>query len=781
MEHILVTDEEGLEKLYLDLIHQTMVGFDTETTGTRRWHDTMVGFSFCPGPHAAYYVPLVHEYGTNAPVAAALQLLREIVLNIPLAIHNAAFDNIMVARVLQEGVTFPQDGRIEKPAGIEPIHPMQIKVAHDTHLMAQVIGERSEAGKDTSGALKGLTRRYRGIERPAFNDLFPPKTKKAEKKFWKLDLDIALAYAAADAVDALNLVPIFDPLLDRAQVRKTYEMEMMLLPEVLWTEWHGVAVDDEHCRKMSAECDRFAAEAEAAVKVRLSERLGRPMDDLNLSSPDQLRKLFFEQSPHGLGLPVVKMTQPSKTHPNGQPSTDETTIEKLSVYEPALSWIIEMRGALKAKGTNFDTFATEHAQRDEHGILILHPNYRQLGTETGRTSSDDPNVQNLAKEQRFGANKKGEPTIPGVVPAIVNVRSILRARPGCYLFSADYDQIEYRVIGGLSGDPGLLEVFRQGIDLHKQTYSLMNGVPLEMIEEWMRDEGKTMNYALNFGAGVNRVAGMLGTTKADAEDKINRYVQAYPHVAAWKAQVEEFAKRFKYVETLFGRKRWLVFGGEGVSDDAARKSYFAALREAVNMPVQGLAADLAKIAWIRIGPWLRATYPDVHLILFTHDDFTFEVPDHIDPEIFGEALRPIMEFPAGTLPGFPEISASFSWGPSWGAVKEGGPKLEDHPAGAADVELREHAEQLTILASQPQAIDLMIEGTMSLSQGKQLSQLVASLPGANTLRLNYAGEVVEIPNVAVGPNDGHLFAHIFERFELRASGQTLADLMGVIS
>lgn len=759
-------DDDGLTQLVDYLLNEQppFIGFDTETTGLRRWHDTVVGFSIAPHWGAAFYVPLAHEHGNVSETHAKFELWR-LLAEVPVVCHGAAFDTAMAARFM----------------GIEP---WQIDVAHCTFLMAQVLGERSEAGKDTSAGLKGLAAKYLGVHRPTFADLFPPKTKSKDKDFRKVDLDIATPYAAADADDVLGLVPVLLPLLERAQVASTYQLEVTgrselrpkehrgegnVLHEILWMESTGVSISKPTADADAERCRRFASEVEVAIKRRLSERLGRELPaEFNLSSPDQLRPILFEQAPVGLGLPILKMTAPSKKFPNGNASTDESVLSSLAVHEPALTWLLEMRGAIKAAGTYFEPIPNEHSV-EKDGLLVLHPNIRQLGTETGRTSSDDPNMQNQPKEQEFGiwheGIYKGQQMIPGVEPIKVNARNMVVARPGTYFIEMDWGQVEYRAIAGLSGDPGLLDTFERNVDLHIATYALMHSIPTEAVDKPMRQEGKTMNYALNFGAGKNRVAGMLGCTPQEADHLISKWKQAFPMVALWKEQTEEFAKRYQFVQTLFGRKRWLVFGGQGVSEQIARKAYFAALREAVNMPVQGVCADLLKITLVRLGPWLRTYFPTVRTLLTVHDSILFQVPVDIDAGYFIDAVRPIVEWAKGFLPGWPAIVSDFSVGTEWGNLDEWhGQPVEVEPQRMPLVEVA-------------RTLDMQIYDPITQEQASALAELLQSLPGPNTLRVHVQGTIITVPNVGIRATDGHLFMHIVDHFMLHDSTEVLGHLV----
>ena len=502
---------------------------------------------------------------------------------------------------------------------------------------------------------------------------------------------------------------------------------------------------------------------EHAIFEAFTERLGRPVN-FNLNSGPQLAAHLYDEAPDGLGLPVLKKTA------SGNRSVDAETLGKLAAQEPLVAWIVEMRQALKAKGTYFAPFP-EHASETDEG-LVLHPNYAQNGTETGRMSSQKPNVQNLPKGQVInGADSKtGESLVPGVGELQVNARDMIVARPDHYLVDMDWSQVEYRVIGGMSGDPALLQVFRDGIDLHVNTYAQMNGVDPSTVTKAQRAEGKTLNYALNFGAGPHRLAGMLNCSIGEAKQKIALYKQAFPHVADMKARIEEQARTKRWVNTVFGRKRWLNFGGENVDPDAANKAFHAALREAVNMPVQGTAADLLKITLVRLGPWLRDTYPGAHTLATTHDSITFEVPSSVPPEEFIAAVTPLCEFPEDFIAGYPAITCDFEVGDRWGSLSEMDASTSTPATSTTEDDVPEEL---------PQTIRLGIHGTPSPSSIAAAGDLIRSMgSGPNRLVLQIGTSEFNdehvVENTALGPNDGHLFAHLFDDYEYRPLGWEMA-------
>ena len=763
-----------------------LIGFDTETMGedgsgqlskaTDRWHAKTVGFSLSKAWGEAIYVPLRHDQGPNCQLTQQLKdALAALFQSGACAGHNLHFDAAIIAR------------EIGMDMGL-------FRARHDTQIMAHCIGERSSAGTDFSSGLKQLAKKYLGVERPGFEDLFPPGTKSKDRLFRALDIETATPYAAADADDVLGLVQALGPLLDHWQVRATYDLEMGLFPEVLWMEARGVQLDEAYAKTCSDALAEFIKAAEEVIYARVTERLGRPPvvkiertskgekvwkeEPLKLSSNSSLGALLFSAPPWGLGMHPIKLTAKQA------PSVDEDVLERLAVQEDWLGWLLEVRAAAKVKGTYFDTFGA-YCPTEEPGIL--HPNYKQFGAETGRTSSSGPNVQNLPKGQHIGADKAGNPIIPGVAPVEVNTRDMLVPRPGFYFVDMDWRAIEYRLIAGYSQDPGLVETFAKGIDIHVATYALMFGVDPATVTDKQRSLGKTINYALNFGAGAERLAGMLGVSVEEAKRLMALYNQGFALVAAWKSGIEDFAKRNKYVQTLFGRKRWLHFGGAGIDESKARKAYFAALREAVNMPVQGTAADLLKIVLVRLGPWLREHFPEVRTVLTTHDSITFEVPDAIDSAYFIGAVRPVVEFPADWQPGWPAVTADFVHGRiGWGSLKgdeddeAAAPAQQEAPEPAAPQEAVQQAPVAELAPPPEQAgrtLHLKVHEPVNVAQITALNVFLQSRRGTGTVVLYAADQSYAIDNVSLSVDDRPQVAELtgWVQFTLEDPGAQLAQ------
>ena len=714
-----------------------LIGVDTETTGTRRWHDDCVGISISHTMLTGRYVPVAHVRGPNVNVMAIRDAFVDVLGACPIAMHNSEFDRTVLARLFK-------------------FSPQDINLVHDTMTRAQVCSERAGVGSTDSAGLKEQAEKHIGVVRPSFKDLFPIPPGKKSVKMNFAELDIAgefnwndphpVPYAAADADDVLSLVAVCNPRMDEAQ-KFIYGLEMSLHKEMAWMEDRGVRIDTTYAEsKAMASADTVRA-IDVAIFDNLSTLLGRPIG-LNLASDQQLKKLLFSPAPEGLGLPVLKQT------PGGNASADEQVLDALARHHEWLRWLLDRRGILKLTGTYLLPIPQEHVTMED-GIAVLHPSYRQLGTETGRMSSNDPNVQNFPKSQTFAEN------IPGVAPFTANSRDMAIAREGHCFVEMDWSQVEYRVVCGLSGDPALLATFDQGIDLHISTASLMFGIPVDQVSKAYRQHGKTLNYAMNFGAGVTKIAQMVGASNNEARLLMSRWEGAFPRVTQRKEQVQSMLRRSGVATTFFGRTRKLPSAMNRESSDRGQNAaLFAALREGVNHEVQGTAADLLKITLVRLGPWLRQHYPGVRTVLTTHDSITFEVPDTYEVGKFISDVRPAVEFPRGAFgPTWPAITSDFGHGTRWGSLRDLGEE--------EDSVQEEFTPQISAVVDR--SLVLEVSGDLTEDQVGALFDFLPSLTGPNPLCMHYQGERLDLPAVSCGPDDGYLFAHILPGAKLRST------------
>jgi DNA polymerase I len=320
--------------------------------------------------------------------------------------------------------------------------------------------------------------------------------------------------------------------------------------------------------------------------------------EFNLGSPKQIGQIFFEK----LQLPVVKKT------PSGAPSTDEEVLQKLAEDYPLPKILLEHRGLSKLKSTYTDKLPRMVNAKTGR----VHTNYGQAVAVTGRLSSNDPNLQNIPVRTVEGRR----------------IREAFIAPPGSKIVSADYSQIELRIMAHISGDPSLMRSFAEGEDVHRATASEIFGVtPIEVSND-QRRIAKVINFGLIYGMSAFGLASNIGITRDAAKLYIDRYFQRYPGVANYMEETRSKAKRDGFVETVFGRRLWLpeINGGSGPRRQGAE-------RAAINAPMQGTAADLIKLSMIAVQDWLEASKIETKMIMQVHDELVLEVPEAELPEV----------------------------------------------------------------------------------------------------------------------------------------------------
>ena len=365
------------------------------------------------------------------------------------------------------------------------------------------------------------------------------------------------------------------------------DIEQPLMPILMQMEYNGVLID--------------AALLHAHSKS-LEKRIGLLHDDVtalagepfNLDSPKQLQEILYEK----LKLPILKKT------PTGQPSTAEPVMQELALDYPLPKLILEYRSLAKLKSTYTDSLPKQIDPRTGR----VHTHYNQAGTSTGRLSSRDPNLQNIPVRHEEG--KK--------------IRDAFIAPPGCVMLSADYSQIELRIMAHLSKDPGLVAAFEQGLDVHRSTAAEVFGVPLEQVTPELRRRAKAINFGLMYGMSAFGLAQQLGIESKEAQEHMKVYFERYPSVQHYMHQARELAAKQGYVETLFGRR---VFVPDINSKQVQLRH--AAERAAVNAPLQGTAADIIKLAMIRVDQWIKQSQLPVVLIMQVHDELLFEVNESV--------------------------------------------------------------------------------------------------------------------------------------------------------
>ena len=420
--------------------------------------------------------------------------------------------------------------------------------------------------------------------------------------FDRVALDKARDYAAEDADCALSVHEVLFPRISADEKLKyVYErIELPAMPVLFRMERNGVLLD---AAKLEAQSHELGKEMLAAER-KAYEAAGQPF---NLNSPRQIQEILFERQK----LPVKKKT------PKGQPSTDEDVLEELALDYPLPRLLLEYRAIAKLRSTYTEKLPKMVDARTGR----VHTTYSQAVAVTGRLASNDPNLQN----------------IPIRTPQGRRIREAFVAPPGSRIVSADYSQIELRIMAHLSGDEGLRQAFAHGKDVHRATAAEVFGRALDEVSDDERRTAKVINFGLIYGMSAFGLARNLGLERATAQAYIEAYFTRYPGVKRFMDATRERARKEGYVETVFGRRLWLP---EMKSGSPARRS--AAERAAINAPMQGTAADLIKMAMVSVQDSLVKSKLNTKLIMQVHDELVLEVPEKELPQV-KEKVRELMQ------------------------------------------------------------------------------------------------------------------------------------------
>jgi DNA polymerase-1 len=538
-----------------------LVALDTETTSLDEMQAQIVGLSFSVKPGEAAYIPLTHDY-PDAPA----QLPRDEVL----ARLRPWLENPAKAKL---GQHVKYDRHVFANHGIEVQG-----YAHDTMLQSYVLEVTKPHG------LASLAERHVGRSGINYEDLCGKGAHQI--KFNQVDIAKAAEYSCEDSDQTLDVHRVLWPQLQaNDKLRFVYELEMQSSETLYRIERNGVLIDAPMLATQSHELGQRILQLEAEAY----EIAGQPF---NLGSPKQLGEIFFDK----LGMPVIKKT------PSGARSTDEEVLEKLAEDYPLPAKLLEHRSLSKLKGTYTDKLAQLALPRTGR----VHTHYAQAVAVTGRLSSNDPNLQN----------------IPVRTPEGRRVREAFVAPAGSVIASADYSQIELRIMAHLSGDEALLRAFTDGLDVHKATAAEVFSVALDQVSSEQRRYAKVINFGLIYGMSSFGLARNLGIETKAAAAYIDKYFQRYPGVKNYMEQTVVFAQKNHFVETVFGRRLYLaeINGGNGPRKKAAE-------RQAINAPMQGTAADLIKLSMVKVQEVLDAEQRATKMIMQVHDELVFEVPE----------------------------------------------------------------------------------------------------------------------------------------------------------
>jgi DNA polymerase I len=558
-----ITTEKQLAAWVAELKKSALFSFDTETTGLDYMQCDIVGMSFCIEPGRAAYLPLAHDY-PGAPDqldrAGAFAKLKPLLEdpNQAKVGHHLKFDAHVLARC---GIAL---------SGMR----------HDSMLESYVLNSTA-----TRHDMDSCAKLYLGVDTIKYEDVAGKGAKQIP--FNQVPLEQAVEYAAEDADVTLQLHRVLHAALEKepALLSVYEEIEQPLVPVLLDMEHHGVLVDRERLKKQSGEIARRLAELEADAH----ESAGQPF---NLDSPKQLQEILFVKQ----GLPVRQKTR------TGQPSTAEEVLEELAEKYLLPRIILEYRGLAKLRST----YTEKLPEQIDPETGRVHTSYHQAVAVTGRLSSSDPNLQNIPIRTQEGRR----------------IRQAFVAPAGHLLLSADYSQIELRIMAHLSGDESLRRAFAEDGDIHRATAAEVFELPPEQVTGDQRRAAKAINFGLIYGMSAFGLARQLGIERHAAQDYVARYFARYPGVRDYMDRTRASAREQGFVETVYGRRLYLP---DIRSRDRNLQQY--AERSAINAPMQGTAADIIKRAMIRVHAWLRESRAPAKLVLQVHDELVLEVKE----------------------------------------------------------------------------------------------------------------------------------------------------------
>jgi DNA polymerase I len=609
-EVVIVDDPDALPALVERLRQAPLVALDTETSSLEPHDAELIGLSLAASPTEVWYLP----FGHRPPVGdlAAPDPVR----NLP-PITDARCAPLVALltdpAVPKAGQNIKYDWQVLRRAGIE-----LAGVAYDSMLASFVLdpGRRSHA-------IDTLSLEHLGRAMQSYTDVAGKG--KAQIPFAEVPVPAAAAYCGADSATVLALRDFFAPSLAGTPMEKVlHDIEMPLVGVLTDMEWDGILVDRTLLGRLSlelgADLERLAREIAAVAG-----------EDLNLNSPKQLATILFDKQQ----LPVLKKTKTG-------PSTDADVLEQLAAMGHVLpQLILDYRELQKLRSTYVDTLP----ERINRQTGRIHTSFNQAGAATGRLSSSEPNLQN----------------IPVRTPRGEAIRRAFMPCDGCRFLVADYSQIELRLMAHLSGDPAFIDAFLQGGDIHRQTAALIFGVPAGSVTGEMRARAKTINFATIYGQGPFALSRQLGIAQDDAKSFIAKYFERFAGVRSFLDRQIEFAREHGYVETVFGRRRYVP---EVRERNFNLRAYGE--RNAQNSPLQGSAADLIKLAMVRIHGALRDQGLGSRMVLQVHDELVFEVPD-AEVETMTGLVREQMEH---VVPLRVPLVVDIGVGPNWLEAKQ---------------------------------------------------------------------------------------------------------------
>ena len=591
-----ILSNEQLDLWLSKLSKADLVCFDTETTSLDPMLAKIVGMSFSVEAGSAAYLPLKHDY-FDAPDQLNFE---QTLAKIKPILENSAIKKV--------GQNLKYDQHVLANHGIA-----LNGIAHDTLLQSYVFESHKTHGMDA------LSERHLGIKTMSFEEVAGKGAKQVG--FNQVTVEVAAEYAAEDADITLQLHLAMHPqIVADAKLAYIYNQIEMPVSNILFTiERNGVLID---AAMLNAQSNEIGLKL-IALEHQAYTLAGQPF---NLASPKQLQEILFDK----LGIKPLKKT------PSGAPSTDEDVLQQLALDHPLPKVLLEYRGLAKLKSTYTDKLP----RMINPATGRVHTSYNQAVAITGRLASSDPNLQNIPVRSLEGRR----------------IREAFIAPKGSVIVSADYSQIELRIMAHLSQDEGMLTAFANNEDIHRATAAEVFGVARDAVDNEQRRYAKVINFGLIYGMSAFGLAQNLNIERSAAQSYIERYFTRYPGVREYMQNTREIAKQHGYVETYFGRRLWVP---EINSANGTRRA--GAERAAINAPMQGTAADLIKLAMIAVQGWLVAEKLQSKLIMQVHDELVLEVPE-TELALIKQKLPELMQNVAKLdVPLLAEVGVGINW------------------------------------------------------------------------------------------------------------------------
>lgn len=564
VQSIIIDTDEKLNELISKLEGAERISFDTETTSTDQMEADLVGISLAIDLDSGYYIPVGHQVngGKQLPKDVILEALR------------GPLENPEIPKV---GHNIKYDAVILARNGMK-VQPLSF----DTMIAEWLINPTSR-----NLGLKNLAWVRLNIKMTTIEELIG----KGKNQRSMADVSIAEAadYAGDDAVIPLRLQLELEEELDERQATRLFnEIEMPLVQVLAEMEMAGIGLDVDYLAQMSEELSQRLG----SIETQIFDSVGL---EFNLNSPQQLSEALFER---------LKLTPPDRTQrtSSGYYSTAAGTLEAMKGDHPVVDWVLEYRELSKLKNTYVDALPLQVNPSTGR----VHTSYNQAGSVTGRIASSAPNLQNIPIRTELGRR----------------VRRAFIAEPGNTLLSVDYSQVELRIVAHMSNDETMLAAFEAGQDIHAATAAAIYKVPINQVSKEQRDRAKGVNFGLIYGMSAFGLSRYTDITLAEAEDFVYAYFEQFPGVKNYLDGMKAQAAEKGYVETLLGRRRYFL----GLKTQTNRNIRNREEREAINAPIQGTAADIMKIAMLRVPKALKQAGLSAKMLLQVHDELVLECP-----------------------------------------------------------------------------------------------------------------------------------------------------------